>query len=238
MPMTALLINLMFFVGCMYLGMITIKRYFTFKSDYSHVLYWGMSFVLLGIVFLIHFIAPFVTSSDWQISLSRTISTLKLIVLLLQTYAISYLSNWCNKYGTPDCTHCVPCARKVKRSIMISIMIAVLATSQLLSLNDYYAPATIGLISMNITGDLIFDLYNNAINILLAGYIAYKLLKYKEFNVYLFNAYIFLIISRILKTVNIIFFNYSNSALGQVEWAMSATVIVVMVYEIRTMIKD
>lgn len=197
-----------------------------------------MSFALWAIAYLIHSGSFLVTDVNIQLALARMVSMTKTLGLLLQMYAVSYSSGWCEKYDTPNCTHCRVCVRKVKRASVISTMAIIVILSQIFVSNVIYASSMAGIIDMNVIGDIYSDIYYAIADAGLCLYMAFKLLKFKQAKIYLFLAYMLKVLSICIKVANILLYRYNNNILDQIEWGISVAFIIIMVSEVHILIKE
>lgn len=233
---------MVFLTACSFLSVKSIKKYISYNKNYEYIFYWGLSFILLAFGFAINTSIILSKQELLKLILANIGKISETLGWMLQLYAVSYSVGWCIKYNTEECDSCQfkYCKRKIKRIAVTLFFILIIIGSVILLTAGLYDNHCVNLFLANFqsTGIQALDIYYTIIHAGIVVWISVKLSIYYAAKIYLFYAYVVLFLSKIIRVISILTYNFSNNALEQIEEALIFAAFIVLIIEIKKILDD
>lgn len=188
--------------------------------------YWGFSFLIMSVYLLLFAVTINIPNNyNYKVTLTYACEYIKLLSVLFQVFAISYVVGWCNKYGTSRCSNCNKCLRKHKR-IMVTCLLFVVAIIPRLIPSKFILPND----GFYYVASWLNAYYSTAI-IMICLWISFKLLPLMRYKISITYSYCLLAISQSVSIYNSFKTNF-NITSYEIEWVFFLAYLMIMALEI------
>lgn len=200
---------LLIVVCSIFLSYTSLRRWLAEPYNHEQIFYWGISFAIIAFTFLNALLSLYTTIG---IRNSLVMHVWIGIALWFQLFAIASVKN--NQQTE---------RKKLRLCMWVIFLIGVTALIVLATGRDEYQVLPMGLFEMQIiadrTLDLVFEWVYAAASLCILLYLApIRNILYSYFSIYL--AFLILLVSRLVNTLNIVIFCSCNFCLMMMEWAL------------------
>lgn len=239
--MTDLLSNLIVLVVSIYLCSISIKTYISHSENHEHILFWGVSFLVLSVSSALGIGWHFFNTEGYYIIAAQLVHYLHSAAFILQLYAISYVTNFYNKYNPIQRIRLKDVKkRKTIRTVLLFFTILIIGVIYVLSLtsdlSQVITPPTFAGLTVNGIEEI--DIAYEFIHLVIAIGISLLLVKYIKYKIYLSFAFTLSALSHIMQVINFsACTKVINTHLFDIERAIFSAGFIIMLSEVIKLIK-